>query len=89
MAHRIISTTELAHTLPDTLDRVQYFGDRFTIERNGQPVASLIPAQASSPITLRELAMQLADLALPGDGFADELEEIQQASQPERLPRWP
>ncbi len=88
MADRIITATELARTLSDTLIRVQYRGERFTIERNGDPVASLVPAKAPGLITLSELAAQLWDLTLPGDGFADDLEAIQAAQDLPPSPQW-
>ncbi len=30
-----LSATQLAHSLSDVLNRVQYNGERFTVERNG------------------------------------------------------
>lgn len=40
---RRISATELARRLGDILGRVRYRGDSFVIERNGDPVARLVP----------------------------------------------
>ena len=81
-----VTATELAKSLSDILNRVKYRGERFVIERNGVPIATLGPAaavEATAPvgITIEELAARLGDLKFPGDGFADDLEEIQK-SQP-------
>ena len=76
-----ITATELSRTLSDILSRVRYRGERFLIERNGEPVATLSPATPMSTISLGELLARLGDLSLPGEGFADDLETIQ-AGQP-------
>ncbi len=86
---RTITATEFARTLSDVLNRVRYRGERFVIERNGEPIAALSPAGPMSGITLRELAARLGTLRLPGDGFADDLAAAQ-ASQPSaNVPTWP
>jgi antitoxin (DNA-binding transcriptional repressor) of toxin-antitoxin stability system len=90
MTHRL-STTELVERLPDLLARVQDRGERFVIERDGEPIATLAPPDAPRGITLGELAERLADLEWPDDGFADDLEEIQAEMnrQPLKIPEWP
>ena len=83
-----ITATELAKSLSDVLNRVRYRGEKFVIERNGEPIATLAPA-APVGITMQELAALLADLPRPDEGFADDLEAIQ-ASQPRAsIPEWP
>ena len=83
-----ITATELAKSLSDILNRVRYRGERFVIERNGEPIASLVPT-APVGITMGELAALLANLPRPDEGFADDLEAIQ-ASQPKAsMPEWP
>ncbi len=84
-----ITATELAKSLSDILNRVRYRGERFLIERGGEPVATLSPARPTQGITLRELAARLADIPLPGDGFADDLEAIQQSQPKAPAPSWP
>jgi prevent-host-death family protein len=90
---RTVTATELARRLSDVLNRVRYRGERFVVERNGEPVAVLAPAGPEAPPappTLRELVARLGDLALPGDGYAADLEAAQAAGQtaPEP-PAWP
>ena len=83
-----ITATELAKSLSDILNRVRYRGERFVIERNGEPIASLVPT-APVGITMGELAALLANLPRPDEGFADDLESIH-SSQPEiTAPPWP
>ena len=69
-----ISATELARTLGDVLGRVRYRKDTFLIERNGAPVARMVPV--SSPSDSPTLAEALAAWrALDADpSFADDLE---------------
>ena len=72
-----ITATELSRNLSDILSRARYRGERFLIERNGEPVATLAPARPISAISLGELLERLGNLSLPGEGFADDLETIQ------------
>jgi antitoxin (DNA-binding transcriptional repressor) of toxin-antitoxin stability system len=82
----------LARRLSDVLNRVRYRGERFIVERNGEPVAVLAPPGTEAPpaLPLRELAARLGGLALPGEGYAADLEAAQAAgrSAPEP-PAWP
>ena len=84
-----IRATELAKNLSDVLNRVRYRGERFVIERNGEPVAALLPGAAARGITVDELEARLGDLALPRDGFADDLEAIQAAQPKAEFLEWP
>ncbi|HEX2172280.1 MAG TPA: type II toxin-antitoxin system prevent-host-death family antitoxin [Dehalococcoidia bacterium] len=82
-----ITATELARALSDILNRTRYRGESFVIERNGDPIAALVPVGPVGSVTAQELADRLRGLTLPGDGFAEDLEAAQ-ASQP-RLDRSP
>ena len=75
-----ITATELARSLSDILNRVRYKGERFLVERNGQPVAALGPAGPALGATGRELAAKLKGIPMAGPDFANDLEAIQ-ASQ--------
>jgi prevent-host-death family protein len=84
-----ITATELARGLSDILNRVKYKGERFVIERNGEPVAVLQPCDQDKTMTFRELAELLRTLPRPDDRFADDLEAIQ-AEQSRTPPvEWP
>ncbi len=84
-----ITATELAKNPSDVLNRVRYRGERFLVERNGDPVASLGPVDAARGITVAEFFDRLRTMNWPDEGFADDLKAIQ-ASQPKsEFPEWP
>ena len=74
-----ITATELAKSLSDVLNRVRYRGEKFLIVRNGEPIATLVPAAPAAGVTMRELVALLRELPPPDDRFADDLEAIQSA----------
>lgn len=84
-----ITATELGKNLSCILNRVRYRGERFTVARNGEPIAVLGPAVEPPRITLRELAAQMGDLPLPDEGFADDVEAMRQTLVPAEPPAWP
>jgi prevent-host-death family protein len=78
-----VTVEELRNDLARILARVEQGREQVTIVRDDQPVALLVPAGAHRPLTLSQLADLLKDIPLPGDGFADDLEEIQAESTPQ------
>jgi prevent-host-death family protein len=80
MEHRI-SSTELVRRLGDVLGRIRYRGDTFTVERNGEPVARLVPVADATPTTVREAVLAWSRAAPAGAGFADALEEVNRADR--------
>ncbi len=84
-----ITATELADRLPEVLHRVKHQGERFVIEENGSRIAVVAPNEPKPGVTGRELLARLGDLRMPGDGFADDLEEIQASQSPVRPSEWP
>ena len=83
-----ITATELARSLSDVLNRVRYRGERFVVERNGEPVAFIDPATARKGRTGRELAKLIGHLQIP-EGFADDLEAIHAAQGLPQIREWP
>ena len=84
-----ITATDLARRLSDILSRVRYRGERFVVERNGEPVAALMPVTAAPRVTVGELFERLRAIGLPDEDFAADLEAIQ-ATQPKLAsPEWP
>ena len=75
-----ITATQLAKTLSDVLNRVRYTGERFLVERNGEPIATVAPAAPASGMTWRQLVALLEELPRPDEDFADDLAAAQ-ASQ--------
>lgn len=83
-----ITATELARSLSDVLSRVRYRRERFLIERNGEPVATLAPAAPPSRATLQKLVDLMARASPVDDDFADDLERIQLSQPLVGPPRW-
>jgi antitoxin (DNA-binding transcriptional repressor) of toxin-antitoxin stability system len=74
-----ITATRAARSFSDLLNRVRYRKDRFIIVRGGEAVALLTPPPPSeSQCTLANLLQALASAAPPDEGFADDLEVIQE-----------
>ncbi len=84
-----ITATELAKRLSDVLNRVKYRGERFVVQRNGETIATIAPANDRPGITVRELIERIGDLRSPGEGFADDLEAVQASQEPAQMPEWP
>jgi prevent-host-death family protein len=81
-----ISATELARRLGDILGRVRYRGESFVIERNGDPVARLVPVPGKDATTLREALAAWRSAGKPDSRFADDLERIGEADHPPDYP---
>ncbi|MBY0492887.1 MAG: type II toxin-antitoxin system Phd/YefM family antitoxin [Cyanobacteria bacterium] len=78
----LVSATELARKLGDYLARVRYRRESLLIERNGKPVARIVPVEDGEPATLG-LALAAWCGAGPVDGgFADDLEKVNAADVP-------
>ncbi len=71
MEHRI-SATDLARNLGDVLGRIRYLNDSFVVERNGEPVARILPFPGSGPVTVRE-ALSAWGESDPDPAFAHDL----------------
>ncbi|OFV88488.1 MAG: hypothetical protein A3J75_05590 [Acidobacteria bacterium RBG_16_68_9] len=74
MARRV-SATDAARTFSDLLNRVQYRGERFIVERGGAPVCEMAPARPVR-FMLSDLAGLLRAAPKPDAGYWDALERI-------------
>jgi prevent-host-death family protein len=85
-----ISATEAARRFSDVLNRVRYKGEEFLVERSGQPVCRIVPAQRKR-FTGADLARFWPTLPKADKGFWDAVEEaIKIGNQDlEPKPRWP
>jgi prevent-host-death family protein len=84
-----ITATELARNLSDILNRAQYKGERFVVERNGEDVVVL---EARTKVgTWKDLVEAWAK-SRPDDQWADDLEaaiaEMRRQPLP-KPPEWP
>ena len=84
-----ITATELARSLSDILNRVRYRNERFVIQRNGEVIATIAPPPPQRVVMLHDALRALGEVEFPGDGFADDLEEIQAAQGKADFPDWP
>ena len=84
-----ITSTDLARSLSDVLNRVRYRGETFMIVRNGEVIASLGPKAPALGTSLSSITDALSELMLPGEGFADELEATQCSQSIVDVPAWP
>ena len=82
----VISATELARTLGDVLARIRYRRESFVIERNGTPVARLVPVGTEASATLRDLVASWGGADSVDAAFADDLERVNAADQPPANP---
>jgi prevent-host-death family protein len=80
-----IPATRLARNLGDVLARIRYRGETFVVEKNGVPVARLIPVESPRPFTLGDLVRAWKSLP-PDPEFADALERVNAADTPAENP---
>ncbi len=85
MEHRL-SATELARKLGDVLGRIRYMGDTFLIERNGNPVARIVPVAEHPPTSLREAVAAWCGAGEPDLEFADALDRVADADRAPESP---
>jgi len=79
---KVISATTLARQLGDVLGRIRYRGESFVVERNGVPVARLIPIGEQRNTTVAEALRRWREVAQPDPEFAATLERIGAADRP-------
>ncbi len=80
MEHRL-SATELARKLGDVLGRIRYRGDTFLIEKNGSPVARIVPLAEHPTVSLREAVAAWCGVGEPDPDFADALDRVAEADR--------
>ena len=75
-----IAATELARSLGDILARVKYRHDSFIVERNGTPIARVVPIEPVDEATLGEALAAWSETSDPS--FADDLARVGEADRP-------
>ena len=84
---RVISSTELARTLGDVLARIRYRHESFVVERNGTPIARVVPIEAPDAETTVGAALAAwCDNRSSDSTFADDLARIGAADRPAANP---
>jgi antitoxin (DNA-binding transcriptional repressor) of toxin-antitoxin stability system len=82
-----ITATKAAKSFSDLLNRVNYNGETFVIERGGTPIAQLSPVTPPGP-TMGEWLEGLRELLPPDPDFADDLERSYRRQLPAEKSRW-
>ena len=88
MSERIITVTEAARNFADCINRARYQGTTFVLQKNGLPVARIVPEERK-PIKGREIAAALSvtlkDVHLGEEEATAWLRELQESrkSQPQ------
>lgn len=72
----LVSATELARKLGEYLARVRYRGESFLVEKNGKPVARVVPATAPEVVTMSRALAAWSAAGKADPGFADDLERV-------------
>jgi prevent-host-death family protein len=80
-----IPATRLARNLGDVLARIRYRGESFVVEKNGVPVARIVPIEQPKQMTVGEF-IRLWTARGPDPEFADILERVNAADQPAENP---
>ena len=83
-----IRATDLARNLGDVLARVRYRRDSFIVERNGKPVARVVPlAGAAGGATVAEVLTAWAHDSAGDPSLADDLAAVDASDRPP-VNRW-
>gem|GEM_PF-2161687 len=82
----VITATKLARGLSRILDRVKR-GERFTVLRNGIPVAIIRPIESKKGITVKEFVDLWDTISKPDEDFWKDLEEIHNSETMMEPPR--
>jgi prevent-host-death family protein len=82
MSMRTITVTEAARNFADCINRARYQGTTFVLQKNGVPVARIVPEERK-PHTGREIAaalrVALKDVHLGEEEATDWLRELEEA----------
>jgi prevent-host-death family protein len=101
MQEHVISVTAAARRFADCVNRVRYQGVSFVLQKNGIPVARIVPVDSSSGTHLEQLAVALREArkealfieeaAFEEEAVAppDEKAELPKSSQPPSPTRRP
>lgn len=77
-----VTATELARSVGDILARIRYRRESFIVERNGRPIARIVPIDTASGGTVREALEAWTASAGSDPTFADDLARVNAADRP-------
>ena len=81
-----VTSTELARRLGDLLSRIRYRHESFVVERNGKPIARLVPAEHRAPAVLSDALAAWSGAGSVDSTFASDLERVGAADKPPKNP---
>ncbi|MEX1127274.1 MAG: hypothetical protein WEB50_01785 [Vicinamibacterales bacterium] len=84
---RVISATELVRTLGDVLARIRYRRESFLIERNGTPIARVLPVEpAGGDVSVGEALAHWSATRGTDKTLAGDLARVNTADRPAANP---
>lgn len=81
-----LTATELARNVGDILARIRYRHESFVIERNGKPIARIVPIDVADRGSVRQALAAWAAGAGDDPAFADDLARVNAADRPAANP---
>ena len=81
-----VTATDLARRLGDLLSRVRYRHESFIVERNGKPIARLMPAEHRAPAVLSDALAAWSGAGPVDSAFASDLKRVGAADKPPKNP---
>jgi len=88
MVETTLSVAELEHDVGAALERVRG-GERVVVERDGEPIAMIVPPPPRADLTWGEFVALLEAAPRPDPGFADDLADVQANQGLAEFPEWP
>ena len=82
----LVTATELARKLGDLLSRVRYRHESFVVERNGKPIARVVPAEDRPQAALADVLAAWSAAAPADPAFAADLKKVGAADRPPKNP---
>ena len=83
MQEHVISVTAAARRFADCVNRVRYQGVSFVLQKNGVPVARIVPVDSSSGTQLEQLAVALREARQEALFIEEEAFEEEAVAPPE------
>ena len=81
-----VTATELARRLGDFLSRIRYRHESFIVERNGTPIARMVPAEHRAPALLSDALAAWSGTGPIDSTFASDLKSVGAADKPPKNP---
>jgi len=81
-----LSASELARKVGEVLGRIRYRRDSFVVEKNGEPVARIVPVAAPPLPSVHEVLAAWSEAGKPDVGFATDLSLVAARDRPPAYP---